>query len=49
MILSLPTARGPGVAFTDGNYPPIVHTVKHIAVFTLGFDVLLERRHTRRY
>ena len=49
LLLTLPIAAGPAVPGSTGNFPPIKHVVKHIPVFMIGFDVLLERRHTRRY
>jgi hypothetical protein len=48
VITSLPVTTGNG----QSSDPAIVTTgrvIKHVAVFTLGIDVILERRHTRRY
>ena len=47
VITSLPVATGPKPV--TGGYPTTGMTVKHVPTFTMGLDVLLERRHARRY
>jgi len=49
LILTLPRVTGPAPNGTTGNFADSRRIVKHIPVFMIGFDVLLERRHTRRY
>ena len=48
VITSLPVATGNG----SGSDPAVVPTgrvVRHIPTFTIGVDIILERRHPRRY
>lgn len=47
VITSVPVVAG--AAPPTGNTPPTGRAIKHIATFTIGLDVILERRHTRRY
>ena len=49
LILTLPVATGPAPFPNPGSFVPTKNIVKHIPAFMIGFDVLLERRHTRRY
>jgi hypothetical protein len=49
LIVSIPTVTGPGVPSGTFNYPQAARVVRHVPVFMIGFDVLLEQRHTRRY
>lgn len=48
VVTSLPIATGNAT----GTDPAIVETgrvIKHVLAFTIGVDIILERRHTRRY
>lgn len=48
VITSLPVATSNG----QSSDPAVVNTgrvIKHIPTFTIGMDIVLERRHTRRY
>ena len=49
LILQIPQVQGPATPTSTGNIATTKLTTKHVPVFTIGFDVLLERRHTRRY
>ena len=46
-IVRLPTVAGPTVQ--DGTPPMIENRMKHLFSIEVGFDVVLERRHGRRY
>jgi hypothetical protein len=48
VITSLPIATGNGTS-SDPVVVPTGRAIKHIPVFTIGMDIILERRHTRRY
>ena len=48
VITSLPTATGNGTS-SDPALVPTGRVIKHIPTFTIGVDIILERRHTRRY
>lgn len=49
LMVSLPVATGPAPIDPQGYFPPTDRVLKHIPTFTIGFDVLLERRRSRRY
>lgn len=46
-MVRLPTVAGPSVQ--DGSTPPTTNSLRHLWSFEVGFDVVLERRHGRRY
>jgi hypothetical protein len=46
-MVRLPTVAGPTVQ--DGNPPMVENRIKHLMSIEVGFDVVLERRHGRRY
>lgn len=46
-MVRLPVIAGPTVQ--DGLVPPLRHTLHHSLSVEFGFDVVLERRHGRRY
>lgn len=46
-MVRLPTVAGATV--NDGNPPPTTNSVRHLLSMEIGFDVVLERRHGRRY
>jgi len=48
VITSLPVVTGNGSA-SDPSLVPTGRAIKHMPVFTIGIDIILERRHTRRY
>jgi hypothetical protein len=49
LMLSIPTVSGPATPGGTFNYAPTNRVVRHVPVFMIGFDVLLEQRRTRRY
>jgi hypothetical protein len=46
-MVRLPTVAGPTPQ--DGTPPMLGHEIKHLLSIEVGFDVVLERRHGRRY
>jgi hypothetical protein len=48
VITSLPVVTGNGTS-SDPAVVPTGRAIKHLPVFTIGLDIVLERRHTRRY
>lgn len=46
-MVRLPTVTGATVQ--DGNAPPSTISMRHLLSMEIGFDVVLERRHGRRY
>jgi opacity protein-like surface antigen len=46
-MVRLPTVTGPSVQ--DGSPPVVTNRVRHLFSMEIGFDVVLERRHGRRY
>lgn len=46
-MVRLPTIAGPTPQ--DGNPPALENRIKHLLSIEVGFDVVLERRHGRRY
>lgn len=46
-MVRLPTVAGPSVQ--DGIAPPTTNSLRHLWSLEIGFDVVLERRHGRRY
>jgi hypothetical protein len=48
VITSLPVVRASGPLLSADN-PPTGWTTKHIPSFLIGLDIVLERRHARRY
>jgi hypothetical protein len=49
IITSLPVATGPKDPLGTSAEPPTGWKVKHLPTFLFGLDIVLERRHTRRY
>lgn len=52
MVMTLPEVTGPAPnpgSLNNDNFPPTRNVVRHIPLLTIGFDVLLEQRRTRRY
>jgi hypothetical protein len=49
IITRLPIAAGPRDPLSASAAPPTGSVVKHLPTFLFGLDILLERRHTRRY
>jgi hypothetical protein len=49
LIMTLPVVQGPAPNTPGGNIAVTRRTIRHTPVFMIGLDVLLERRHTRRY
>jgi hypothetical protein len=49
VITSLTAAQGPRNPLDNSSEPPRGSVVKHLPTFLFGFDIVLERRHTRRY
>jgi hypothetical protein len=48
IITRLPSVKGGGPLLSADN-PPIEWTARHVPSFLIGLDIVLERRHARRY
>jgi hypothetical protein len=48
-IVSLPVVTGAADPFSGDPIPPTTSRIKHVPTLMAGFDVVLERRRTRRY
>ena len=49
LILTIPRVNGPATPGAGGNVADSKSVLKHIPIFTIGFDIMLERRRSRRY
>lgn len=49
IITQLPTVTGPRTPFNSATPPPTGSVVKHLPTLLFGVDIVLERRHARRY